>query len=354
MNLFSELELRSVKLRNRIAISPMCQYSSENGLPNEWHVVHLGQFALGGAALVFTEANAITPQGRISPEDLGIYSNEHVKAFKPITKFIKDHGAVPGTQLAHAGRKASTYRPWAPKHGEIKLKDGGWTTISSSPEAFSDTYPTPHELTISEIQGVLEDWKTAAKRAIESGFEILEIHAAHGYLLHQFYSPLSNHRTDKYGGSFENRIRLTCEVVAAVRSVVPQDFPLMVRISCTDWMEGGWTIEDSVKLARELKKLGVDLIDASSGGNIALAKIPVGPGYQVEFAQKIKHRADILTGAVGMITDPHQADTIIRTGQADLVLLAREMLRDPYWPSLAAKELGAPHDFVPKQYARAW
>jgi len=352
-HLFSPLTLRGVTLRNRIAVSPMCEYSSTDGFPNDWHLVHLGSRAVGGAGLVFTEAAAVTPQGRISPQDLGLYREEHVEALQRITRFIEVQGAVAGIQLAHAGRKASTARPWEGK-AAVSEAEGGWRpVIAPSALAFDDDYVLPDALDEAGIQQVIAAFGLAAKRASEAGFRVVELHAAHGYLLHEFLSPLSNQRTDSYGGSFENRTRIVRETVEAVRGVWPERYPLFVRVSATDWTEGGWDLEQSVELARQLKPLGVDLMDCSTGGNVPHAKIPVGPGYQVPFAERIKRETEILTGAVGMITDSHQADGIIHDGQADIVLLAREMLRDPYWPRRAAKELGQ-EIAGPVQYGRAW
>jgi len=314
--------------------------------------VHLGSRAVGGAALVMTEANAVTAEGRISPSDLGIWKDEHIEFLSRITRFIKQQGAVAGTQLAHAGRKASTDIPW--KGGAPLSPDqGGWTPIlGPSAIPFAEKYQTPQAMSVEQIRQTVSAFRDAAKRALAAGFEVIELHGAHGYLLHEFLSPLSNRRTDQYGGSLENRMRIVCEICAAVREVWPEGLPLFVRISATDWTEGGWTVDDSVALARELKSVGVDLIDCSSGGNIAGARIPVGPGYQTAFAERVRREADIPTGAVGMITSAAQADTIIRTGQADAVFIAREFLRDPYLPLRAAKELGSPIDW-PKQYERA-
>lgn len=351
-HLFSPLTIRDLTLRNRIAVSPMCQYSSDDGFANDWHLVHLGSRALGGAALVFTEAAAVEARGRISPQDLGIWKDEHISPLARVVRFIKEHGAVAGIQLAHAGRKASSLRPWE-GGGFIPQSKGGWQTVAPSPLPFGSGDNAPIELSRSEIQSTVMAFAAAAKRALTAGFRVVEIHAAHGYLLHEFLSPLSNQRTDEYGGSFDNRIRLMSEVVQAVRAVWPEGNPLFVRISSTDWVDGGWGVDDSVALAARLKELGVDLIDCSSGGNVLRAKIPLGPGYQVPFAQRIRNEAHILTGAVGLITDAHQADSIIRDGEADLVLLARELLRDPNWPLRAAAALGqqlAP----PLQYARAF
>jgi 2,4-dienoyl-CoA reductase-like NADH-dependent reductase (Old Yellow Enzyme family) len=330
----------------------MCQYSSEDGFANDWHLVHLGSRALGGAGLVFTEATAVEARGRISPQDLGIWKDEHIAPLARVARFIDDHAAVTGIQLAHAGRKASTQRPW--EGGRfIPESKGGWKTVAPSPVAFGSADSAPVELSSTGIQDIVLAFGAAAKRALTAGFRVVEIHAAHGYLLHEFLSPISNQRTDEYGGSFDNRIRLISEVVEAVRGVWPEGNPVFVRISSTDWVEGGWNVDDSVALAVRLKQLGVDLIDCSSGGNVPRAQIPIGPGYQVSFAQRIRNEAHIRTGAVGLITDPHQADRIIREGEADLVLLAREMLREPNWPLHAAAALGqelAP----PIQYGRAF
>ncbi len=353
VHLFSPLRLRGVELRNRIVVSPMCQYSSEDGFANDWHLVHLGSRAVGGAALVFTEAAAVLPEGRISPQDLGIWKDEHVPMLARIFGFVRQQGAVPGIQLAHAGRKASTARPW--EGGKpLGVAAGGWSPIfGPSPLPFDAGYQTPHELDHAGIARNRDAFVAATKRALEAGAEVIEIHAAHGYLLHSFLSPLSNRRTDEYGGSFENRIRFLSETAAAVREVWPEKYPLFVRISATDWTEGGWTGDDSVALARKLKSLGVDVIDCSSGGNVADAKIPVGAGYQLPFAAKVRTEAEIATAAVGMITSPEQADQIIRMGEADLVLMAREFLRHPYWPLNAAKPLHQKAE-TPPQYGRAF
>ena len=352
MKLFLPFPLRKLEFKNRIAVSPMCQYSAIDGHPNTWHLVHLGSRAVGGAALVMAEASGVSDVGRISPGDTGLYLDSHVDAWRPIVQFIKEHGAVAGIQLAHAGRKASTDVPW--RGGKpLSATQGAWQTVSASTLAFDAGYPAPKELSVAEIDQVIQQFEDAACRALAAGFQIVEIHAAHGYLLTQFLSPLSNHRTDSYGGSFENRIRLLLRVAKSVRSIWPESQPLFVRISATDWAEGGWDIAQSIELCRHLKSLGVDLIDVSSGGTSPTAKIPLGPGYQVEFAEAIRKEVGIATGAVGMITDPAQADTIITTGQADMVFLAREMLRDPYWPRHAARALRAELP-APPQYARAW
>lgn len=351
-DLFSPLTIRGITFRNRIAVSPMCEYSCDDGFANDWHLVHLGSRAVGGAGLVLTEAAAVEPRGRISPADLGIWKDQHIDALARIARFIREQGAVPGMQLAHAGRKASTRVPW--EGGAVMpSSEGGWTPAAPSPIAFRPDEPPPHELTTPEIHALIEAFAAAARRALAAGFELIEIHAAHGYLIHSFLSPLSNQRCDEYGGSFENRIRLGCAVAAAVRGVWPESLPLFLRISAIDWAEGGWQLEDSVEFARRLLPPGVDLVDCSSGGLVPHARIQLGPAYQTPFAARIRRETGILTGAVGMITDPHQADGIIRQGDADMVLLARELLRDPYWPLHAAKALGvAPA--VPKQYTRAF
>jgi len=329
----------------------MCQYSSEDGFPNDWHFVHLGTRAVGGAAMVMVEASAVSPVGRISPEDSGIWSEQHAEAFKPITTFIKKQNCVPGIQIAHAGRKASTAAPW--NGGKIvEIVNGGWEPIAPSAEKFADSYPMPREMTLADIDQVVKEFETAAKLSIAAGFEVIEIHMAHGYLMHEFLSPMVNHRNDEYGGSFDCRIRLPLRVAAAVRQVVPDRLPVFVRVSATDWVEDGWDLPQSIELARLLKRLNIDLIDCSSGGAVASAKIPVGPGYQVQFADAIRRQAGIATGAVGLITEPNQAEQIVATGSADVVFLAREMLRDPYWPLHAARVLGVDVDW-PIQYARA-
>jgi 2,4-dienoyl-CoA reductase-like NADH-dependent reductase (Old Yellow Enzyme family) len=350
--LFDPLAIRALNFANRVFVSPMCQYSSEDGYANDWHLVHLGSRAVGGAGLVLTEATAVLPEGRISPQDLGIWEDGHMEMLSRIVGFIHEQGSVAGMQLAHAGRKASTNRPWE-GHDAVPESKGGWTkVVAPSALKFSDTYPMPQALTRDGIQEVIEGFAAAARRACQAGFRVVEIHAAHGYLIHEFLSPLSNKREDDYGGSFENRTRLCREVVAAVRSAWPKELPLFIRISATDWVEGGWNIDESVKLAGELKQMGVDLIDCSSGGNVPHAKIPVGAGYQTAFAERIRREARIMTGAVGMITDPVQAEHIIQTGQADAVIMAREFLRDPYWPLRAADELDQPIPW-PVQYLRA-
>lgn len=350
-NLFDPLTIRSVTLRNRIAVSPMCQYSSTDGYATEWHLVHLGSRAVGGAALVMTEAAAVLPEGRISPEDLGIWDEGHVEMLSRIVGFIHQQGALAGIQLAHAGRKASTYAPWRGQ-GAVPESEGGWQVAGPSEGPFSENYPKPQPLTIEGIRSVAGAFAQAARRALQAGFDVVEIHGAHGYLIHEFLSPFSNHRQDEYGGSFENRTRIVREVVKAVRDAWPENLPLFLRISSTDWEEGGWDPEQSVELARQAKPMGVDLIDCSSGGNLPSVAIPAGPGFQTPFAERIRREAGMLTGAVGFITSPAQADHIIRSGQADMVLLAREMLRDPYWPLRAARELGYPTTW-PVQYLRA-
>lgn len=351
-HLFEPLTIRNTTFRNRIIVSPMCQYSSQDGFANDWHLVHLGSRAAGGAGLVFTEAAAVVPEGRISPEDLGIWKDEQIEQLSRITEFIRKQGAPAGMQLAHAGRKASTAAPW--KGGKpIGAEDGGWSPICApSAIPFGQGYQVPKELSVEEIRELVRAFAAAAKRALTAGFKVIELHAAHGYLLHEFLSPLSNHRTDEYGGSFENRIRFLCEITAAIRDVWPEDLPLFVRLSATDWVEGGWNVEQSVELSRRLKPIGVDLIDCSSGGLVPGVKIPIGPGYQTAFAERIRREADILTSAVGMITSAYQADHVIRSEQADTVMLARELLRHPYWPLNAAKVLGHKIKW-PVQYERA-
>lgn len=350
--LLSPLTIRGLTLRNRVVVSPMCQYSSIDGFATDWHLVHLGSRAVGGAAVVMTEATAVLAEGRISPDDLGIYRDEHVEMLSRITSFITRQGSLPGIQLAHAGRKASTWRPWAARHGAVPVEQGGWQVVGPSPLAFSPDYPEVQALDAAGIAGVITGFETAARRALAAGFKVFEVHAAHGYLLHQFLSPLSNQRTDEYGDSLEHRMRLTIEVAEAVRRVIPDELGLFTRVSATDWAEDGWEVKQSVELAKRLREVGVDLIDVTTGGNIAGAKIPVGPDYQVPFAREIRRDAGIATGAVGLITDAVQAEAIIERGDADLVLLARQELRDPYWPMHAAEQLG---DAVawPAQYLRA-
>jgi 2,4-dienoyl-CoA reductase-like NADH-dependent reductase (Old Yellow Enzyme family) len=351
-HLFDPLTIRDLKFANRVFVSPMCEYSSRDGYANDWHFVHLGSRAVGGAGLVMTEATAVLPDGRISPQDLGIWRDEHIEPLAPIVRFIHEQGSAAGMQLAHAGRKASTRRPWEGS-GTVPEAEGGWKkVVAPSAIPFADNYPMPQALTHEGIQEIVSAFAGAARRACDAGFRVIEIHAAHGYLIHEFLSPLSNRRDDDYGGSFKNRTRLCREIVSAVRSSWPKGAPLFVRISCTDWVDGGWTIEESIELARRLKELGVDLIDCSSGGSVPHAEIPVGPGYQTPFAQQIRREAEILTGAVGMITSPVQAEHIIGTEQADAVVIAREFLRDPYWPLRAARELEQSISW-PVQYLRA-
>lgn len=352
MHLFEPLPIRSITLKHRIVVSPMCQYSSEDGFASDWHLVQLGRFAVGGAALVFTEANAVTADGRISPADLGIWKDEHIEPLARVVRFIKQQGSLAGTQLAHAGRKASTAEPWKGGHA-VAVSDGGWRPVyAPSAIPFSEHYVAPTALDKAGVQHVVRSFADAAKRALAAGFEVLEIHGAHGYLLHEFLSPLANQRTDEYGGSLENRTRIVREVVEAIRQVWPERLPLWLRISATDYAPGGWTPEQSVELAKMVKGLGVDLVDCSSGGLIGGVTIPIGPGYQVPFADKVRREAGILTGAVGMIVSPAQADQVIRNGNADVVLLAREMLRQPNWPLAAAKRLK--HKIAwPVQHSRA-
>ncbi|GGA06141.1 NADH:flavin oxidoreductase/NADH oxidase [Dyella caseinilytica] len=352
MKLFEPYQQRSLTLRNRIVVSPMCQYSATDGVPDQWHFVHLGSRAVGGAGAVIAEATAVSPEGRISGRDTGIWNDAQIEAWRPITAFIAEHGAVPGVQLAHAGRKASVWRPWEGGHA-LPADKGAWQTVAPSAIPFDKDWHVPQALDAEGIRKVIADFRTAAVRAQKAGFKLIELHAAHGYLLHQFLSPLSNHRTDEYGGSFENRTCLVREVIAAVREVWPADLPLWLRISATDWAEGGWNIDESVRLACELPALGVDLVDVSSGGLVPHVKIPVGPGYQVPFAARIRQEANMATGAVGLITEPAQADGIIAGGAADVVLIARASLRDPYFPRRAAQELGATI-VAPEQYQRAW
>jgi 2,4-dienoyl-CoA reductase-like NADH-dependent reductase (Old Yellow Enzyme family) len=347
--LLAPVTVRGLTVRNRIWVSPMCQYSSTDGLPNDWHLMHLGQFAAGGAGLVMTEASAVVPEGRISPQDAGIWNDEQATAWRRVTDFVHAQGAATGMQLAHAGRKASTRRPWD-GGGTVPAEDGGWPTVGPTTAAFGD-YAAPNALTDDEIAKLPESFAQAARRAVAAGFDAVELHFAHGYLVHQFYSPLSNTRDGRYGGGFDGRVRLALEIAEAVRTALG-NHPLFARLSASDWTEGGWTIDDSVRLARLLAERGVDLIDASSGGNVPQADIPVGPGYQVPFAAQIRAEADVPTGAVGMITEADQAERIIAGGEADVVFLARALLRDPHWALRAANELGADADWV-DQYARA-
>jgi 2,4-dienoyl-CoA reductase-like NADH-dependent reductase (Old Yellow Enzyme family) len=340
IDLLSPLTIRGVTFRNRIGMSPMCQYIAEEGLASDWHLVHLGSRAVGGVALVVVEATAVTRDGRITPGDMGIWGEQHVEPLARIARFVHSQGAVAGIQLAHAGRKASCEQPWK---GGARLKTpeaGGWTVVAPSPIPFNEGDPAPVDLDDSGIEGIIAAFEAAARRALAAGFRVIEIHAAHGYLLHEFLSPLSNHRTDRYGGSLENRMRLVLRVAERLRQAVPEDLPLFVRISATDWAEGGWDIEQSVVLSRHLKDLGVDLIDVSSGALVPKVRIPVGKGYQVPFARRIRNETNMMTGAVGMITEPHHANEIVICGDADLVFLARELLREPYWALKAQQELG--------------
>ena len=351
-HLFAPLAIREVSFRNRIGVSPMCEYSSNDGFANDWHLVHLGSRAVGGAAIVMTEASAVLPEGRISPQDLGVWKDDHIPMLARIFRFIEEQGAVPAMQLAHAGRKASTAPPWTGR-GTLDQSEGGWRPVfGPSAIAFSPASPPPEPLDDRGIARIAQAFAEAAKRAREAGAKVVEIHAAHGYLLHQFLSPLSNARTDCYGGSFENRTRFLREVVHAVRQTWPPALPLFVRISASDWVDGGWSISDSVGLAKQLQPVGVDLIDCSSGGAVPNVQILAGPGYQVPFAEQVRKEAGIRAAAVGMITAPEQADQIVRTGQADMVFLARELLRDPYWPLRAAGHFHQ-DGLWPKQYLRA-
>ena len=349
--IFDPLPIRGITLPNRIGVSPMCEYSSTDGYANDWHLVHLGSRAVGGAGLVMTEATGVTPEGRISPEDLGIWSDAHIEFLARIVRFVKSQGAVPAMQLAHAGRKGSTYRPWS-GDGAIALKDGGWVPVAPSAVAYSERYPMPRALLKEEIRGVVEAFGQAARRAMQAGFQILEIHAAHGYLLHEFFSPLSNFRTDEYGGSFENRTRIAREVVTAIRKQMPEQLPLFIRISSTDWKKGGWDVDQAVELAKQLKPLGVDLVDCSSAGLVQDQEIVAGPGFQVPFAERIRREAGILTSAVGLIETKEQVAEILANQKADLVFMAREFLRDPYWPLRTARALKQPVSW-PSQYLRA-
>ncbi len=355
-SLFDSYRLKDVTLRNRIAVSPMCQYSSDDGFPNDWHFVHLGSRAVGGAGLVIVEATAVTPEGRISPADSGIYRDEHVEPFARLSRFMKQQGAVPGIQLAHAGRKASAQKPWE-GDSHIATGQGGWDTLAPSAVAFGGNLPkVPREMSLADIADTREAFVSAARRSLAAGYEWLELHFAHGYLAHEFYSPLANQRTDAYGGSFENRIRFLEETFQAVRAVWPERFPLTARLSVTDWIDGGVTVDESIELTKRLKKAGLDLLDISQGFVTPdISKIPWGPGFMVPIAERMRRETDVPVAVGWMITDAHQADEIIRSGQADLVLLARELLRDPYWPYHAAVKLGVPDAFeiLPPQYARA-
>ena len=349
--LFSSFQLRGITFKNRIFVSPMCQYSCQNGMPNDWHLVHLGARAVGGAALVMAEATAVSPEGRISPHDTGIWSDDHIEPFARIARFIKAQNAVPAIQLAHAGRKASTDVPWR-KNTVLNEAEGGWQPIAPSPVPFAESSPAPQAMTPAMIEAVLQQFVEAARRSLAAGFEVIELHMAHGYLLHEFLSPFSNHRTDEYGGDFAARTRFPLQVAAAVRAVCPEAMPVFIRISATDWAEGGWDLPQSIAFAHQLKALGIDLIDCSGGGAIPKVKIPIGPGYQVPFAAAIRKEAGIATGAVGLITEAQQAEQILANDEADVVLLARAMLRDPYWPLHAAQALGVEVPW-PMQYERA-
>ena len=350
-HLFDPIAFRSLVLANRIVVSPMCEYSSTDGYSNDWHLVHLGSRAVGGAALVMTEATAVTASGRISPQDLGIYDDGHVDGLARIVRFVHDQKTLAGIQLAHAGRKGSTARPWD-GGGRLGPEAGGWQPVGPTAAPFAESYPVPCPLTTVEIAQIVAAFRLAAQRALAAGFDVIEIHAAHGYLIHEFLSPLINTRSDEYGGSFANRVRLCLEIVDAVRAVWPDRLPLFIRISATDWKPGGWDLDQAVALARLLRDHGVDLVDCSSGGAVHDQQITVGPGYQVPFAERIRRDAAIATGAVGLITDPHQADAIVASEQADVVSLARELLRDPYWPLHAADKLGVAVPW-PAQYLRA-
>jgi 2,4-dienoyl-CoA reductase-like NADH-dependent reductase (Old Yellow Enzyme family) len=350
--LHTPIRLREVEFRNRAWVSPMCQYSSREGAPTEWHLVHLGARATGGAGAVIVEASAVAPEGRISPEDSGIWSHRQVEAFRPIAAFLDEHGAVPGIQIAHAGRKASTSAPFRGSR-PLSPEEGGWRVVAPSALAYDDGWQVPRELTAAEIGDVIESFAAAARNALAAGFRLLEVHAAHGYLLHEFLSPLSNARADRYGGDFAGRTRLPLEVVEAVRAAWPAELPLSVRISATDWVEGGWTLEDSIELAKLFGPLGVDLVDCSSGALSPAQQIPLGPSYQVPFSSAIRREAGIATAAVGLITEPLQAEEILATGDADVILLGRESLRDPSWPLRAAAELGVESEAWPPQYLRA-
>lgn len=349
--LFTPLRLRELDFRNRIFVSPMCQYSAIDGLPNSWHMVHLGSRAVGGAALVMAEATSVSPEGRISPGDTGIWNSAQVQAFTPITDFIRTQGAIPAVQLAHAGRKASHSLPW--KVDKVLTKDeGGWTTLAPSARAFQEGEPLPHALSLSEIDQIVEQFAKAAQNALQAGFQVIEIHMAHGYLLHEFMSPLANFRDDEYGGTLENRMRLPLRIARHLRELWPSKWPVFVRVSASDWTEGGWDISQTVAFARECKKIGIDLMDCSSGGVAPHIKIPVKPGYQVPFSEQVRRETGLPTGAVGLITEAKQAEAILQEGQADAVFLARQFLRDPYWPLHAAHELGVDLTW-PQQYDRA-
>ena len=349
--LFTELRLRQLKLKNRIVVSPMCMYSSKNGFAGDFHLAHLGGFALGGAGLIFTEAAAVSPEGRITSDDLGLWNDDHIQALGHITDFAHGQNSKIGVQLAHAGRKASTWSPWRGQ-GAVPSMEGGWQVVGPDTTAFNDTYPVPQALDLDGIQKVIHDFQAATRRAMMAGFDAVEIHAAHGYLLHQFLSPLSNTRSDDYGGSFDNRIRLTLEVARTVRAAFPDHLPVFVRVSATDWAEGGWTLDETVELSKRLQAEGIDVMDVSSGGLTTLQKIEVGPGYQLPFAERIRQEAGMPVMGVGLITTAQQAEDAVSSGQADLVAIAREFLRDPRFPQRAARELGVKTE-VPSQYGRA-
>ncbi|MBP7202801.1 MAG: NADH:flavin oxidoreductase/NADH oxidase [Propionivibrio sp.] len=350
-HLFDSLKLRDIVLPNRIGLPPMCQYSAHDGVAADWHFVHYGTRATGGAGLMIVEATAVTAEGRISPGDLGLWNDGQIEPLARIARFAGEHGTVAAVQLAHAGRKAGISLGWQEQRS-LRADEGGWATVAPSALSFGPGYDVPQALDEAGIRAVIDQFAAAARRARDAGFPIVEIHAAHGYLLHQFLSPLSNQRTDEWGGSFENRTRLVREVARTVRAEWPERLPLLIRLSATDWVEGGWNIEETVALCRSLKELGIDLVDVSTAGLLPTAKIPVGPGFQTEFAERVRHEADLPVAAVGMITSPAQADHIVRSGQADMVLLGRELLRNPYWPLAAARELGQPASW-PKQYLRA-
>lgn len=354
VGLFDPITLRGQVFRNRLWVAPMCQYSAEleDGVPTDWHLVHLGSLARGGAGAVIAEATSVTPEGRISPQDLGLWNDAQVEAFRPITAFIRSQGSVPGVQLAHAGRKASTFRPWSETQGTVPADQGGWTTVAPSAVAF-EGYDEPVALTTEAVGGLVEAFRVAARRSIDAGFELIELHAAHGYLLHQFLSPLSNRRDDQYGGSLENRARFLLEVVAAVRAEVGDEYPLLVRFSATDWADGGWNEDDTATVAAWARDAGADLFDISTGGLVAGVSIPVGLGYQVRFAEHVRNQGRVETGAVGLIVGAEQANEVVASGRADVVLMAREFLRDPHFPLRAAAELGVELDYTPSQYLRA-
>ncbi len=340
IDLLSPLTLRGITFRNRIAVSPMCQYSAVDGFANDWHLVHLGSRAVGGASLIMVEATSVAKEGRITPGDLGIWKDEHIEMLARIAKFVHSQGAIAGIQLAHAGRKASCELAWKGGASLMTVEQGGWPIVGPSPVPFDEAHPVPIPLDEAGIDGVVAAFEAGARRALKAGYKVIEIHAAHGYLLQEFLSPISNHRNDQYGGSLENRMRLPLRVAERLRGLMPEDLPLFVRISATDWVDGGWDIEQSVELARQLKGLGVDLIDVSSGGTVPQARVPVAKGYQVPFARRIREEVDIRTGAVGLITEPHYANEIITGGDANLIFIAREMLREPYWALKAQQALG--------------